>query len=77
MVAWALRKVRKVLVAVIGFTVLGAGIAMLVLPGPAIVVMPIGLAILATEFVWAKSLLMRAKTYIARMRESVASRSKK
>jgi len=44
---------------VIGFTILGIGVAMIVLPGPAIVVIPIGLATLATEFVWARKLLKR------------------
>jgi len=44
---------------VIGFTVVLAGLAMVVLPGPAIIVIPLGLAILATEFVWAKRLMAR------------------
>ena len=43
------RQVKKLLIAIIGFTVLLIGIAMIVLSGPAIVVIPIGLAILATE----------------------------
>ena len=42
---------RRVVIAVIGFTVLLIGVAMVVLPGPAVVVIPLGLAILATEFV--------------------------
>ncbi len=42
---------------VAGFTVLFAGIAMLVLPGPALAVIPIGLAILSLEFAWAARLL--------------------
>jgi len=37
------------------------GIAMIVLPGPAVVVIPAGLAILATEFAWAKRLLHRIR----------------
>ena len=53
---------RRAVVAVIGFTVLLIGIAMVVLPGPAVVVIPLGLAILATEFLWAKRLLERART---------------
>ena len=40
-----------------GFTVLFAGIAMLVLPGPALAVIPVGLAILSLEFAWAARLL--------------------
>jgi tellurite resistance protein TerC len=39
----------------------GIGLAMVVLPGPAIVVIPAGLAILATEFAWARYLLRRMK----------------
>ncbi len=58
--------IRKAFVAVAGFTVLLAGIAMIVLPGPAVVVIPLGLAILATEFVWARSLLKKTRETIAR-----------
>ena len=43
-----------------GLVVLAAGIAMLALPGPAFVVIPIGLAILSLEFAWAEHLLERA-----------------
>jgi len=53
--------IRQTVVAVIGSTVLLVGIAMIVLPGPAVVVIPLGLAILATEFVWAQRLLARAR----------------
>ena len=52
---------RRAVVALIGFTVLLIGLAMVVLPGPAIVVIPLGLAILATEFVWARRLLEKAR----------------
>jgi uncharacterized protein (TIGR02611 family) len=44
----------------VGLAVLGIGIAMLALPGPAFVVIPIGLAILSLEFAWAEHLLERA-----------------
>lgn len=49
------------IVLVIGGTVLLIGVALLVLPGPAFVVIPLGLAILATEFRWARNLLDRVK----------------
>jgi uncharacterized protein (TIGR02611 family) len=55
------RSGKRIAVAIVGGTVLLAGIAMLVLPGPAIVVIPAGLAILATEFAWARTALDRAK----------------
>jgi uncharacterized protein (TIGR02611 family) len=44
----------------VGLVVLGVGIAMLALPGPAFVVIPIGLAILSLEFAWAEQLLEKA-----------------
>lgn len=49
------------IVTTVGLTVLGIGIAMIVLPGPAVVVIPVGLWILATEFVWARNLLHKIK----------------
>jgi len=51
------KKVRRLVIAVIGFTVLLIGVAMIVTPGPAILVIVLGLAILATEFIWARRLL--------------------
>jgi uncharacterized protein (TIGR02611 family) len=54
---WSLKKLRRLIVAVIGITILVIGIAMIVLPGPAIVVIPVALGILATEFAWARRLL--------------------
>ena len=59
----SLKWLRKAIVAVVGFTVLLLGIAMIVLPGPAFIVIPLGLAILATEFVWAKRLLKNAREF--------------
>jgi tellurite resistance protein TerC len=49
---------KKILIATAGGTLLAAGVAMLVLPGPAFVVIPAALAILAIEFVWAKRCLV-------------------
>ncbi|HSB33997.1 MAG TPA: PGPGW domain-containing protein [Nitrospirota bacterium] len=60
----SLRQARRVVVAVIGSTVLLAGAAMIILPGPAVVVVPVGLAILATEFVWARRLLRKAREWL-------------
>lgn len=62
---------RRAIVGVIGFTVLLIGVAMIVLPGPAFLVIPLGLAILATEFVWAEVLLKKAKGYFDKGRERV------
>lgn len=50
----------RALYVVAGFTILGAGLLMLVTPGPAFVVIPVGLALLSLEFAWAEALLDRA-----------------
>jgi uncharacterized protein (TIGR02611 family) len=59
--ARGIRHARRLIVLVIGLTVLAIGLALIVLPGPAFIVIPIGLAILGTEFVWARRLLQRLK----------------
>ena len=48
-----------------------AGILMLVLPGPGIVVILVGLAILATEFAWAEAMLIRARHHAGRIKKRV------
>ena len=50
----AMKLLKKTLVTLAGGALLLAGIAMVVLPGPALVVIPVALAILAVEFVWAR-----------------------
>jgi uncharacterized protein (TIGR02611 family) len=59
-----LRQAKRLMIAIIGFTVLLIGIVMIVLPGPAIIIIPLGLAILAGEFVWARSILNKVKDRI-------------
>jgi uncharacterized protein (TIGR02611 family) len=56
-----IKVVRRVIVSVIGVTVLLIGIALLVLPGPAFIVIPVGLAILATEYAWARRWLKKVR----------------
>jgi Putative transmembrane protein (PGPGW) len=60
--------VRKLIIALIGGTVLLIGVALIVLPGPAFIVIPIGLAILATEFAWARRAVSKAKAMVAKAR---------
>jgi len=55
------KQIKRLIIAVIGFTVLLIGLLMIVLPGPAFIVIPLGLGILATEFIWARRLLKTAK----------------
>ena len=63
-VVWLWKQARRVVVFVVGSTVLLIGILMIVGPGPAVVVIPLGLAILATEFVWARDWLAYAKRHL-------------
>jgi tellurite resistance protein TerC len=57
----AYRWAKRIVITVVGFTVLLAGIIMIVLPGPAFVVIPIGLGILGLEFAWARLWLRKVK----------------
>lgn len=57
----AYKTARKIVVAVIGGTVVLVGVIMLVTPGPAFVVIPAGLAILAIEFAWARRWLKQLR----------------
>src|SRR5919106_5749035 len=56
-----IKGVRRVIVSVVGVTFLLIGIALLILPGPAFVVIPVGLAILATEYAWARRWLKKVR----------------
>jgi uncharacterized protein (TIGR02611 family) len=68
-------------VLVVGMFLLIVGIIMIFTPGPAIVFIPAGLAVLATEFQWARRLLHRVRPLIEKAvekakqkKESVAQR---
>jgi tellurite resistance protein TerC/cation:H+ antiporter len=58
------RFVWRLGVLVIGLITLIAGIIMIFTPGPAVVFIPAGLAILATEFEWARRILRRLRPLI-------------
>ena len=61
-----MKKVKRILVAMVGGMLLASGIALVVLPGPAFLVIPAGLAILAIEFAWARRWLRRAGRFVRR-----------
>jgi uncharacterized protein (TIGR02611 family) len=65
-----MRLLRRIGIAVGGGAVLLVGIVMIVLPGPAILVIPSGLAILALEFAWARHLLQKMKSYLPKRGEA-------
>jgi uncharacterized protein (TIGR02611 family) len=56
---------RRIVVAVVGSSVLLLGVIMIVTPGPALLVIPLGLAILAVEFVWARRWLQKLREMIS------------
>lgn len=68
------RTVRRSVVFLVGGSVLVVGIIMIVTPGPAFVFIPMGLAILGTEFFWARHLLVRVKNYITETAKKAAGK---
>jgi uncharacterized protein (TIGR02611 family) len=61
------RGLRRAVVLLIGSTLLLVGVALLVLPGPGMLVILLGLAVLAIEFAWAEALLIRARHHASRV----------
>jgi len=61
---------RRIAVLAVGSTVLLLGIVMLFTPGPGLIVIPIGLAILGVEFAW-------ARIWLRKVRESISNRNSK
>ena len=56
---------RRIVIAILGFTVLLGGVIMIVTPGPALIVIPAGLAILGLEFAWARMWLRKVRWHIS------------
>jgi len=69
-----LRWARKGGITVAGISMLAGGVAMLVLPGPGLAVILLGLAVLATEYDWAARLLARLRQRASRMAKPLAER---
>lgn len=70
-----MRVLQRSAVTILGVALLAVGAAMMVLPGPGILVIVAGLAVLATEYVWARSLLDRTRNQAEKVQEAaVASR---
>lgn len=71
-----LRLAKRIVVAIIGGTVTLIGIALIVLPGPAFIVIPVGLSILATEFLWARRWLKKIREMADRLKKKASSEGK-
>jgi uncharacterized protein (TIGR02611 family) len=66
------RSGKRIAVLVVGLALVAVGLAMFVLPGPGIVVVILGLAVLATEFVWAERMLDKAKEQAAKAKDKAS-----
>jgi len=71
-----LQQAKRVVRVVVGFTIVLVGGAMLVLPGPGIVTVLLGLALLGTEFVWARKLMKRFKKQAHNVKNSIFANSR-
>lgn len=71
-----LRNGKRVGVTIVGFAVLVAGVALLVLPGPGWLLIFIGLGILSTEYVWAQRMLTAAKRRAEEAKDKVLRRKR-
>ena len=69
-----LRWARKGGITVVGISMLAGGVAMLVLPGPGLAVILLGLTVLATEYDWAARLLAGLRQRASRMAKPLAER---
>jgi len=66
---------KRIVIGIVGGSVLVVGVLMIVLPGPAFVVIPVGLGILSLEFAWARSWLRKAKTKAESMARSFSNKN--
>ena len=71
MILRTVEQVRRVFLVVAGFTLLLAGVVMLVSPGPGMLAIFLGLGLLAAEFVWARRLMERIRREGGRVRDAV------
>lgn len=56
---------RRIAILAVGSTIVIIGIVMLVTPGPGLIVIPIGLAVLGLEFAWARIWLRKVRERIS------------
>jgi hypothetical protein len=68
-----MKQLKRIIVAILGGATLLVGVALIVLPGPALVVIPLGLTILAAEFVWARRWLRSARAVLPRRKMNLGS----
>ena len=69
------RSSKRIAVSIVGGAFVAGGLAMLVLPGPGIIVLAVGFAILGTEYAWAAMALERTKTLAGQAQRAVRRRA--
>jgi len=72
-----LKQAKRLVMVVVGFTIIIGGCIMLVTPGPGMAAIVGGLAILATEFVWARRLLKRFGDEANNLKNSIFNNKEK
>jgi uncharacterized protein (TIGR02611 family) len=70
------RNGKRIGISIAGGAVVLAGLVMLVLPGPGVIVIIAGLAILATEYVWAQRAMNFAKRKASQAKDKVTGKKK-
>jgi tellurite resistance protein TerC len=70
------RQARRLVIFVVGMSLVLVGVAMIFLPGPAVIVIPAGLAVLSLEFAWAKRFLRRVRQGISEKQRQMRLRDR-
>jgi len=71
-----MKQVKRIVILALGGTVLAIGVALIVLPGPAFIVIPVGLTILAVEFGWARGRLTKTREVFRKRRATLCPRER-
>lgn len=69
----SIKQAKRLITVIIGFTVAATGLVMLVTPGPGVAAIVIGLALLGTEFIWAKKLMKRFQDGANHVKNSIVN----
>lgn len=76
MILRTVEQARRILLILVGFTLLAVGIIMIFTPGPGTPVILMGLGLLAAEFVWARRIMERVKREAERFKDTVLRQGK-
>lgn len=71
MIIKTLKQLKRIFIGLVGGTVVLIGLVMIVLPGPAIIIIPLGFSILATEFLWAKRLSNKLQEKVSKVKKNL------